>query len=304
MYCPYDILLDPNELGLSSSLVDVNGRKWHVVQSMRKRSDCAVVFLHGVGMDWSAWTPLVQAARAEGVDTSAWVLLDLPGFGRSDDLPLGATMDDAAELVEAYLSTMGARSVQLVGHSMGGFLALHLLARHRLEYERSVIFSGAYSGIVDAVNHPLSTVLKRPSTAATYAGLRAVRLLGGSAGAFLAGASRLGLLPIALRSTVAHPRRLRPSVYRAIAKGFRATAFARAEATGVGYSVRESWSQIDVGIEQVYGQSDVLVTEGDAALLAQCVQGGSVTHRLREAGHFAPIEQPHQCLDLLVSAHP
>src|SRR5690349_1691011 len=88
-----------------------------------------VVFLHGVGQSWASWTPVLQAARSAGIDTSSWVFLDLPGFGHSADLPGPVTLPDVGDAVLAALAAHGLREVTFVGHSMGGFLALDLMSR-------------------------------------------------------------------------------------------------------------------------------------------------------------------------------
>src|SRR5689334_20872046 len=66
-------------------------------------SERAVVFLHGVGQSWASWTPVLQAASELDVDTSSWVLLDLPGFGASAALPDKATLPMVGSAILAAL---------------------------------------------------------------------------------------------------------------------------------------------------------------------------------------------------------
>lgn len=55
--------------------------------------------------------------------------LDLPGFGSAADAPGPYTVSAYADIVEADIHALGARDFILVGHSMGGKVALALAAR-------------------------------------------------------------------------------------------------------------------------------------------------------------------------------
>ncbi len=84
-----------------------------------------VVFIHGFGGDLNAWM-FTQPALAERRRTIAF---DLPGHGGSVK-NVGA--GDAATLAGAVaegLTALGVKRAHLVGHSMGGALALYLAAR-------------------------------------------------------------------------------------------------------------------------------------------------------------------------------
>jgi pimeloyl-ACP methyl ester carboxylesterase len=82
-----------------------------------------VVFLHGLVMDnLSSWYFTV----ANPVARIAEVLLyDLRGHGKSERVPVGYTLVDMVEDLEALLEKAApGRSVHLVGNSFGGLLAL------------------------------------------------------------------------------------------------------------------------------------------------------------------------------------
>jgi pyruvate dehydrogenase E2 component (dihydrolipoamide acetyltransferase) len=85
-----------------------------------------IVFIHGFGADFNTWM-FNQPALAEGHRTIAF---DLPGHGGSTKA-LGEAIDGsgfAADL-ERALAALGTGRFHLVGHSMGGGIALHLGAR-------------------------------------------------------------------------------------------------------------------------------------------------------------------------------
>lgn len=80
----------------------------------------AVLLLHGFGGDLENWAA-VQAA----LSTSHRVIaIDLPGHGLSTKTLSGASPADLAADVARAVDALGAKSVHLVGHSLGGAIAL------------------------------------------------------------------------------------------------------------------------------------------------------------------------------------
>ncbi|MCW5730677.1 MAG: alpha/beta fold hydrolase [Alphaproteobacteria bacterium] len=90
-----------------------------------------VVFLHGAAGDHTAWALQTRWFAWHGRSVLA---LDLPGHGRSQGAPLASIGELAAWLWRA-LDALGAGQVSLVGHSMGGLIALEAaaLAPERVE---------------------------------------------------------------------------------------------------------------------------------------------------------------------------
>jgi pyruvate dehydrogenase E2 component (dihydrolipoamide acetyltransferase) len=85
-----------------------------------------IVLIHGFGGDLNTWM-FTQPALAERHRTIA---LDLPGHGGSDrSLPLG-DVEALAAAVAGALEALDIDAAHLVGHSMGGAIALYLAAHH------------------------------------------------------------------------------------------------------------------------------------------------------------------------------
>jgi pyruvate dehydrogenase E2 component (dihydrolipoamide acetyltransferase) len=87
-----------------------------------------IVFIHGFGGDLNNWQ-FNQEALAADRPTYA---LDLPGHGGSSK-DLGTGRADVGALAAAVLDFMDAKSIaraHLVGHSLGGAIALHLALDH------------------------------------------------------------------------------------------------------------------------------------------------------------------------------
>jgi pyruvate dehydrogenase E2 component (dihydrolipoamide acetyltransferase) len=83
-----------------------------------------VVFIHGFGADLNAWM-FTQPALAERQRTIA---LDLPGHGGSSRDVGAGDVGALAEAVAGALAALGIARAHLVGHSLGGAIALELAA--------------------------------------------------------------------------------------------------------------------------------------------------------------------------------
>ena len=91
--------------------------------SRRKGTGVPLVLIHGFTADSQSWAPLEKAL---GPDRPL-IRIDLPGHGRSPRRRLHSFADLARMLVEAFDdATRDLPPVHLVGHSLGGALALSL----------------------------------------------------------------------------------------------------------------------------------------------------------------------------------
>lgn len=80
----------------------------------------AIIFLHGFLESRQMWAELFAALP----NTYRKIALDLPGHGKSDNLAYIHSMEEMAEVVMALAKHLGLRKFSLVGHSMGGYVAL------------------------------------------------------------------------------------------------------------------------------------------------------------------------------------
>jgi pimeloyl-ACP methyl ester carboxylesterase len=87
-----------------------------------------LLYIHGLGESGLCFEKLVCRAELAG---ARQLIPDLPGYGRSAwrDQPL--SLVEHADLLAALLRARGEQGVTLVGHSMGGVVALLLAERHR-----------------------------------------------------------------------------------------------------------------------------------------------------------------------------
>lgn len=85
-----------------------------------------LVFLHGIGGRASGWAPIQWACAQEGHASLAW---DMPGYGDSPSID-PYTFDGLADTLAALMDAQGLHKAVLVGHSLGGMVALQMWARH------------------------------------------------------------------------------------------------------------------------------------------------------------------------------
>lgn len=94
----------------------------------------AVVLIHGFLESLWMWKEIgpVLAKRMR------IICLDLPGHGKSECLGYVHTMDEMADVVHALLKSLRIRKASLVGHSMGGYVAL-AFAEHYPDMIRNLV---------------------------------------------------------------------------------------------------------------------------------------------------------------------
>jgi pimeloyl-ACP methyl ester carboxylesterase len=137
-----------------------------------------LLLLHGIGHSARAWDRVIQPL-AEHHDVIA---LDMPGCGRSSKPPTDYSLGNQAGAVRHFLDVLGIDRVSVVGHSLGGGVAmtfsylypervsrLGLVASGGLGKELSPIFRAANlpvapKYVMRAIFHPRTRVARRLAT--------------------------------------------------------------------------------------------------------------------------------------------
>jgi pimeloyl-ACP methyl ester carboxylesterase len=99
-----------------------------------------LVLIHGLATDRRIWNMVVpELARDRTV-----IALDLPGFGRSEPIGEGFELELVAEHIARGLAARGVRGpFDLVGHSLGGGVAITLAGMHPQRVRRMVLVAPA-----------------------------------------------------------------------------------------------------------------------------------------------------------------
>lgn len=84
-----------------------------------------VFFLHGWVGSWKYWIPSMQVAST----SYRAYALDLWGFGETAHNPQSYSLNLQTEMLRAFMDKMGIGKIAIVGHGLGGMVALNF-ARH------------------------------------------------------------------------------------------------------------------------------------------------------------------------------
>ncbi|MFT2692832.1 alpha/beta fold hydrolase [Clavibacter zhangzhiyongii] len=299
-YSPLELEPDPRASGLvpGTTTTPLGPVRHHHVR--RRGSDTATVLLHGAAGSWTTWTPLIRTAREAGVPFTDVVAIDLPGWGGSplDATDAEATVGAIADAVRAVVDGLGYARWRLVGHSMGGFIALHLAAGDPARAVSVELVSPTTYSVIRSVAHPIRAFRLIPGFTMMLGVMRTLRRLGRPGTALIRGVGRIRLLRAVALPLFAHGWRVRRSIVDAIATEARPRAFSLAAEVTRGYDADGLWARIACPVVAVRGDHDVFVSRDDLDLLARTVP----TLRsavIRDAGHFAHVERPAETLRAL-----
>jgi pimeloyl-ACP methyl ester carboxylesterase len=118
----------------------------------RGGSGSPLLLLHGLGMSWHAWTPVLA-----GLEPRHDVLaLTLPGHRGGPAAPPNVSVQSLADAVESALDEAGFENPHVVGNSLGGWLALELARRGRARTVTAVSPAGAWRNPLDLVRMQLT----------------------------------------------------------------------------------------------------------------------------------------------------
>ncbi|WP_083403743.1 alpha/beta fold hydrolase [Curtobacterium sp. MCBA15_001] len=281
-YAPFPVTSDPAPWQLARSVVptSVGPVVVHARAGVRP-----LLLLHGVAGSWTTWTPVLRAAH--GFGDRGLVLVDLPGWGSSPtpSTPLG--VDDAVRVLTEVLDALGHTAVDVVGHSMGAFVALHLGVTAPDRVRSIGLVSGTTFAAVAAARHPVRGIATLPAFALLRAGLAVTR---SAAVPMLRALAGVGLLRLMAAPVFTHVGALDRSVLDAFVEELRPAGFLGAAASGAAYDT-DRWRTIPVPVTAVAGRDDVFARVSDLDHLA-AVLPDVRTVLLDDCGHFAHVEHP------------
>ena len=123
----------PSEyLSIPSKKIDLFGVNVYYVEAGKGPP---LLFLHGLGGSWKDWSATLPAFAA----VYQVMAVDFPGFGDSDQPEVRYSVEWLTEVVEKFIQERKLEGVNLVGHSMGGLVALNLAARPNSRVKKLII---------------------------------------------------------------------------------------------------------------------------------------------------------------------
>jgi pimeloyl-ACP methyl ester carboxylesterase len=265
-----------------------------------RTSTRATIFLHGAAGSWTTWTPLLRAAEERGTTIVNPVILDLPGWGDATPDPdsPALTIDIVSELVRDVALELGYTEWDLVGHSLGGFIALHMAAIWPQSVLSVALVSGTTWSVIESVNHPRRGLRTIPGFVLLLGVMRVLAPVQPVALAIVRGLRAIGVLRIASFPLFRHLSRIDATVVDALAIELRPRSFVTAAEVARGYDADTSWARIECEVRATKGDRDVFVTDADLDRLVRVVRRASAGV-VGDCGHFGHIERPGETLDAL-----
>ncbi len=99
-----------------------------------------VLLIHGLGSRSEDWTPEMPAYVKNGFRVYA---IDLLGCGRTDHPDIAYTMRQQADLIHGFLDAVHVQQTDVIGWSMGGWVALEFSLQHPRSVRRMVLMDSA-----------------------------------------------------------------------------------------------------------------------------------------------------------------
>jgi pimeloyl-ACP methyl ester carboxylesterase len=241
-----------------------------------------LVLLHGLATTRLIWRRVVPLLG----DERRLLAVDVPGFGESPPAGPGFELDSVAASIDDGLAAAGvAGSYDLVGHSMGGALAVALAALRPGRVRRLVLCAPA--GL-------------RPAPMWAARGVAplaegAIRLRRAAAGLADPPWGRRLLLGWGVVDAAA----IAPSEVRAMVGASRgASRIAPALARVASADLREALAQLPAPVGAIWGDGDRVISPARADVL-RSVRPEAPVELIGEAGHIAMMERPEAFAETL-----
>ncbi len=257
--------------------LNVDGRTVYAATGGRPfdTANPAVIFVHGAGMDHTVWQLPARWFAWHGRSVLA---VDLPGHGRSEG-PVVGSVPELAQWLGRAMDAAGIERAALVGHSMGGAVAVEAAAALPERITHIALLGTAAAIPVNAAL--LETAREAPE--------RAYQMMT----AWSHGpAAKMGGHPVPglwmTGGSLALFARNAPGVLHA-----------DLAACAAWTSGREAAARVRCPALVVMAAGDIMTPPRNGAELA-CLIPGARTHTLSDCGHMLVAEDPDATLDALI----
>jgi pimeloyl-ACP methyl ester carboxylesterase len=244
-----------------------------------------VVFVHGLGGQWQNWLENIPRAAQE----RRVIALDLPGFGLSPMPRDEITISNYGRVVNELCEQLDLGVVEVVGNSMGGYIAAEVAIQFPDRVDRLILVSAAGISSADLALQPVMT-LGRIATAITSWGAARHRQL----------ASRPKARHLALALVARYPARLKADLaYEGFFKGTGKPGFDDALRACLDYDFRDRLPEISRPTLIVWGEQDSIIPVKDAHEFERLIRDSRKVV-MAETGHISMAERPVAFNDLMM----
>ncbi|MEO3931525.1 alpha/beta hydrolase [Micrococcaceae bacterium Sec7.4] len=252
------------------------------------------VYLHGAAGSWTTFRPLISGSL-----TDDRVLVDLPGWGESTRSARleNFSIEAMARAVTDVLKSLGYRQWHLVGHSMGGFLALHIAAACPERTASVAAISATTFGVSEAAREPLRSLPRFPAFVGMLLVMRLMASIGRAGPALVRAVGTTPVMRPLMSPFFAAPAAISATVIRGLGDDARPASFSVAARAAAGYDFGQ-WTTIRCPVLALRGDADVFSPPSDLIRLAKVVPHAQLV-TIPLCGHFANVEHPAQVQRIL-----
>jgi pimeloyl-ACP methyl ester carboxylesterase len=244
-----------------------------------------IVFVHGLGGQWQNWLENIPRAALE----RRVIAVDLPGFGRTPMPRDRVTISGYGRCVDALCEKLSLGRVDMVGNSMGGYIAAEVAIQFPQRIDQLILVSAAGITSADIVHRPILTVGRVAAAVATYGAARHRQI-----------ASRPKSRHMALALVARHPSLLKADLaYEGFFKGTGKPGFDDALRACLEYDFRDRVPEIRQPTLIVWGEKDSIIPVKDAHEFERLIPDSRKVV-MRDTGHIPMAERPGTFNDLMM----
>ena len=244
-----------------------------------------IVFVHGLGGQWQNWLENIPRAAQE----RRVIAMDLPGHGRTPMPPDAITIPGYGRCVNALCEKLGLGRVDIVGNSMGGFVAAEVAIQFPERIDQLVLVSAAGISSADVAQRPILAIGRIMSAIATH---------GAAQERYFASHPKSRHLCLAL--VARYPSRLKADLaYEGFFKGAGKPGFRDALRANLNYDFRERLPEIRRPTLIVWGENDSVIPVRDANEFERLISDSRKVV-MRETGHVPMAERPDTFNELVL----
>jgi pimeloyl-ACP methyl ester carboxylesterase len=98
-----------------------------------------LLFIHGLSSTLDAWEKNIQGLK----DNYRCIAVDLPGYGKSSRNSTNYSLSDYGGMLQEFIEKKDLKNVILVGHSMGGQIAMHTVLNYPEDFQKLILIAPA-----------------------------------------------------------------------------------------------------------------------------------------------------------------
>jgi pimeloyl-ACP methyl ester carboxylesterase len=245
-----------------------------------------IVFVHGLGGQWQNWLENIPRAAQE----RRVIALDLPGFGLSPMPRERITISGYGRTVNGLCEELGLGRVEVVGNSMGGYIAAEVAIQFPSRVDQLILVSAAGISSADLAHEPILALGRIATALVTWTAARDRAI-----------AARPKTRHLALQLVARHPSRLKADLaYEGFFKGTGKPGFEDALRANLEYDFRDRLPEIGRPTLIVWGEKDSIIPVQDAQQFERLIPDSRKVV-MEDTGHVAMAERPATFNDLMLS---